>query len=115
LIGRLPVLAHLDPLTKEDLIRIMTEPRNALIRQYKRLFELEGITLHVTDGAIEFIAEKALEYKLGARGLRSICEAVMTDAMYELPSKRESDKFELNVRYAKDKLNKSRLNKLRAA
>lgn len=115
LIGRLPVLAHLDPLTKEDLIRIMTEPRNALIRQYKRLFELEGINLHVTDGAIEFIAEKALEYKLGARGLRSICEAVMTDAMYELPSKRDSDKFELNVRYAKDKLNKSRLNKLRAA
>jgi len=115
LIGRLPVLAHLDPLTKSDLVRIMTEPRNALIRQYKRLFELEGITLHVTDGAIEFIAEKALDYKLGARGLRSICEAIMTDAMYELPSKRETDKFELNVRYAKEKLNKSRLSKLRAA
>lgn len=115
LIGRLPVLAHLDPLTKTDMVRIMTEPRNALVRQYKRLFELEAITLHVTEGAIEFIAEKALEYKLGARGLRSICEAVMTDAMYELPSKRDTDKFELNVRYVKDKLNKSRLNKLRAA
>ncbi|HLF62836.1 MAG TPA: ATP-dependent Clp protease ATP-binding subunit ClpX [Saprospiraceae bacterium] len=115
LIGRLPVLAHLDPLTKTDLVRIMTEPRNALVRQYKRLFELEAVTLHVTEGAIDFIAEKALEYKLGARGLRSICEAVMTDAMYEIPSKRDTDKFELNVRYVKDKLNKSRLNKLRAA
>ncbi len=115
LIGRLPVLAHLDPLTKNDLVRIMTEPRNALVRQYKRLFELEGVALHVTDGAIDFIAEKALEYKLGARGLRSICEAVMTDVMYEMPSKRDIEKFELNVRYAKDKLNKSRLNKLRAA
>jgi ATP-dependent Clp protease ATP-binding subunit ClpX len=115
LIGRLPVLAHLDPLTKSDLIRIMTEPRNALIRQYKRLFELEGIALHMTEGAIDFIAEKALDYKLGARGLRSICEAIMTDAMYELPSKRDTEKFEVTVRYAKDKLNKSRLNKLRAA
>ena len=115
MIGRLPVLAHLDPLTQNDLMRIMTEQRNALIRQYKRLFELEGVNLHVTDGAIDFIAEKALEYKLGARGLRSICEAIMTDAMYEIPSKRDTDKFELNVRYAKDKLNKSRLNKLRAA
>jgi ATP-dependent Clp protease ATP-binding subunit ClpX len=116
LIGRLPVLAHLDPLTRPDMVRIMTEPRNALVRQYKRLFELEGIALHVTEGAIEFIAEKALEYKLGARGLRSICEAVMTDAMYEMPGKREIEKFELNVRYVKDKLNKSRLSsKLRAA
>ncbi len=115
LIGRLPILTHLDPLSKEDLIRIMTEPKNALIRQYKRLFELEGIQLHVTGGAIEFIAETAMEYKLGARGLRSICEAIMTDAMYELPSKRDIDKFELNVRYAKEKLNKSRISKLRAA
>lgn len=115
LIGRLPILAHLDPLTKQDLISIMTEPKNALIRQYKRLFELEGIELHMTEGAIEFIAETALDYKLGARGLRSICEAVMTDAMYELPSKRDTRKFEVNVRYAREKLSKSRISKLRAA
>jgi ATP-dependent Clp protease ATP-binding subunit ClpX len=115
LIGRLPILTHLEPLTKEDLIKIMTEPKNALMRQYTRLFELEGIALHMTAGAIEFIAEKALDYKLGARGLRSICEAIMTDAMYELPSNKDVNKFEVTVRYAKDKLNKSRLNKLRAA
>lgn len=115
LIGRLPVLTHLEPLRKEDLILIMTEPRNALVKQYKRLFELEGIELHITEGAIDFIAEKALEYQLGARGLRSICEAVMTDAMFELPSQKEIDRFELNVRYAREKLNKSKLSKLKAA
>jgi ATP-dependent Clp protease ATP-binding subunit ClpX len=93
----------------------MTEPKNALIRQYKRLFELEGITLNVTDGAVEFIAETAMDYGLGARGLRSICEAIMTDAMFELPSKRDTDKFELNLRYCREKLNKSRISKLRAA
>lgn len=115
LIGRLPVLTHLEPLQKNDLIQIMTEPRNALVKQYKRLFELEGIELHVTKGAIEFIAEKALEYQLGARGLRSICEAIMTDAMFEMPSERNIDRFELNVRYAKEKLSKSKLSKLKAA
>ena len=93
----------------------MTEPRNALIKQYKRLFELEGIELHMTEGAIEFIAEKALEFKLGARGLRSICEAIMTDAMYELPSSTDVETFELTLRYAKGKLDKSKLSKLRAA
>jgi ATP-dependent Clp protease ATP-binding subunit ClpX len=115
LIGRLPVLTYLEPLTKQDLIQIMTEPRNALVKQYKRLFELEGIDLHITSGAIEFIAEKALEYNLGARGLRSICEAIMTDAMFELPSSSDIDKFELNVRYAREKLSRSKLSKLRAA
>lgn len=115
LIGRLPVLTHLEPLTKQDLIQIMTEPRNALVKQYKRLFELEGIELHITSGAIEFIAEKALDYNLGARGLRSICEAIMTDAMFELPSSSDIEKFELNVRYAREKLSRSKLSKLRAA
>lgn len=115
LIGRLPVLTHLTPLTKEDLARIMTEPRNALVKQYKRLFELEGIELHITGGAIEFIAEKALDFKLGARGLRSICEAIMTDAMFDLPSSKDVDHFELDLRYARSKLDKSKLNKLRAA
>ncbi|MDX1477854.1 MAG: ATP-dependent Clp protease ATP-binding subunit ClpX [Saprospiraceae bacterium] len=115
LIGRLPVLTHLEPLSQEDLVRIMTEPRNALVKQYKRLFELEGIKFHITEGAIEFIAEKALEFKLGARGLRSICEAILTDAMFELPSSKDVDHFELNLRYAREKLSKSKLSKLRAA
>ncbi len=86
LIGRLPVLAHLEPLRKEDLALIMTEPKNALIKQYTKLFELEGIKFSMSKDAIEFISEKALEFKLGARGLRSICEAILMDAMYELPS-----------------------------
>jgi ATP-dependent Clp protease ATP-binding subunit ClpX len=115
LIGRLPVLTHLEPLGKKDLKLIMTEPKNALVKQYKRLFELEGIDLHVTDGAIDYIAEKAMEFKLGARGLRSICEAVMTDAMFEFPSRKDVQRFELNMRYVKDKLNKTNLHKLRAA
>ena len=84
LIGRVPVLAHLDPLRKDDLKRILTEPRNALVKQYQKLFELEGIKLSFTDATMDFIAETALEFKLGARGLRSICEAILTDAMYEL-------------------------------
>ena len=115
LIGRLPVLAHLDPLTEEDLKRIMTEPRNALHKQYTRLFELEGIKFDISEDAIRFIAQKALEFKLGARGLRSICEAIMMDAMYELPSEKDVKEFTLDLSYAKEKLNKSKLSKLRAA
>ncbi len=115
LIGRLPVLAHLEPLRKEDLARIMTEPKNALIKQYTKLFELEGIKFSMSKDAIEFISEKALEFKLGARGLRSICEAILMDAMYELPSDKDVKEFELDLTYAKDKLNKSKLSKLRAA
>jgi len=115
LIGRLPVLAHLDPLRKQDLKLIMTEPKNALIKQYGRLFEMEGIKFHMTDGAIDFIAEKALDFKLGARGLRSLCEAVMMDAMYELPSQKDVTEFRLDLPYVKDKLTKTKLSKLRAA
>ncbi len=115
LIGRLPVLAHLDPLRKEDLRLIMTEPKNALIKQYARLFEMEGIKFHMTEGAIDFIAEKALDFKLGARGLRSLCEAVMMDAMYELPSQKDVTEFKLDLTYVKEKLNKTKLSKLRAA
>lgn len=115
LIGRLPVLAHLDPLRKEDLRLIMTEPKNALIKQYARLFEMEGIKFHITDGAADFIAEKALDFKLGARGLRSLCEAVMMDAMYELPSQKEVTEFKLDLTYVKEKLTKTKLSKLRAA
>lgn len=86
LIGRLPVLTHLDPLHKEALKRILTEPKNALVKQYTKLIAMEGVTLKFEDSALDFIVDKAVEYNLGARGLRSICEAIITDAMYELPS-----------------------------
>ena len=116
LIGRLPVLAYLEPLDLEALNRILVEPRNALVKQYKKLFELEGIKLEFTQDAIEFIAEKALDFKLGARGLRSICEAIMTDAMFDLPSTRDVKHFEISRAYAEEKLNRSKISKqLRAA
>lgn len=115
LIGRLPVLTYLDPLDSETLKRILTEPKNALLKQYQRIFEIEGIKLTMTDDCLQYIAEKALEYKLGARGLRSICEAVMTDAMYELPSEKDVKEFVVDANYAKSKLTHSKLNKLRAA
>ncbi|MEM8528297.1 MAG: ATP-dependent Clp protease ATP-binding subunit ClpX [Bacteroidota bacterium] len=107
LIGRLPVLTYLKPLDKEALKRILTEPRNALIKQYQRLFELEGIELEFTEDAIEYVAEKALEFNLGARGLRSICEAVMTDAMFELPSQASIHTFTVSRDYAIEKLDRS--------
>lgn len=115
LVGRLPVLTYLEPLNLETLKRILVEPKNSLVRQYKKLFELEGIELTFTAGAIECIAAKALEFNLGARGLRSICEAIMTDAMFELPSNKEIKSFTLTREYSEDKLNRSKLSKLRAA
>ncbi len=115
LIGRLPVLTYLEPLDKSALSRILTEPKNSLLRQYQKLFELEGIKLTFSKSAIDYVAGKALEYKLGARGLRSICEAIMTDAMFELPSQSELKTFEITGSYAEEKLSKSKLNKLRAA
>lgn len=115
LVGRLPVLGYLEPLDQETLMRIMTEPRNALIKQYKKLFELEGIKLTISDGAIEYVAQKAIEFGLGARGLRSICEAIMMDAMFDLPSKKDVKIFEVDLRYAKSKLDKVQLKKLKAA
>ncbi|MEM1322121.1 MAG: ATP-dependent Clp protease ATP-binding subunit ClpX [Bacteroidota bacterium] len=115
LVGRLPVLTYLEPLGLDALQRILVEPRNAIAKQYKKLFELEGIELSFTKGALEFIAEKALEFKLGARGLRSICEAIMTDAMYELPSQKNIKTFEVTRAYAIEKLSRSKLSKLRAA
>src|SRR5687767_12499297 len=115
LVGRLPVLGYLEPLDEETLRRIMTEPRNALVKQYKKLFELEGIKFSITDGAIEYIATKAIEFGLGARGLRSICEAIMMDAMFDLPSKKDVQLFEVDLRYAKSKLDKVQLKKLKAA
>lgn len=115
LVGRLPVLGYLEPLDKETLIRIMTEPKNALVRQYKKLFELEGVKFTMTEGAIEYIAQKAIEFGLGARGLRSICEAIMMDTMFDLPSNKDIKVFEVDLRFAKSKLDKVKLKKLKAA
>jgi len=115
LIGRLPVLTYLKPLDLKTLKSILTEPRNSLVKQYSRLFELENIELTFTDKALTFIAETALDYKLGARGLRSICEAIMTDAMYELPSQKDVRSFEVDYIYAESKLRKSKLAQLKAA
>jgi len=115
LIGRLPVLAYLEPLNQETLKKILTEPKNALVKQYQKLFELEDIKLSFTQEAMDYIAEKAIEFKLGARGLRSICEAIMTDAMFELPSQPDVKTFEITSAYAKEKLSRSKLAKLRVA
>jgi ATP-dependent Clp protease ATP-binding subunit ClpX len=115
LLGRLPVLTYLDPLDQEALKRIMTVPKNSLLRQYQKLFDLEGIALTFTPEAIDVIAEKALEFKLGARGLRSICEAIMTDAMFELPGQKDIKSFEVTADYALEKLSRSKLNRLKAA
>jgi ATP-dependent Clp protease ATP-binding subunit ClpX len=114
LLGRLPVVTHLDPLDTETLRAILTEPKNALIKQYKRLFELEGIGLTIEDDVLDFMVEKALEYKLGARGLRSICEGILNDAMFELPSSKEKF-FNLDLEYAKRKFDKSKLSLLKVA
>jgi len=115
LIGRLPVLTYLDPLDLPTLQRILAEPRNSLLRQYQKLFALEGIEVTFAADAIEFIAAKALEFNLGARGLRSICEAIMTDAMFELPSTPEVRKLLVDAEYAQEKLSRSKLGQLKAA
>jgi ATP-dependent Clp protease ATP-binding subunit ClpX len=114
LLGRLPVVTHLDPLDKTTLRSILTEPKNSLIRQYKKLFELEGIQLSFDLAVLDFMVDKAVEYKLGARGLRSICESILTDAMFELPSAKE-DKFHLDLEYAQKKFDKSKMNLLKVA
>ncbi len=113
IIGRLPVLTFMNPLDKATLRRILTEPKNALVKQYKKLFAMDDIELHITDGALDFIVDKAVEYKLGARGLRSLCEAVLTDAMFELP---DTDATELKVtkEYTEKALSKSTIKKLKA-
>jgi ATP-dependent Clp protease ATP-binding subunit ClpX len=115
LVGRLPVLAHLDPLSIDTLKSILTEPKNSLLKQYQKLFDLEGVTLTFTPNAIEYIAQTAMEYELGARGLRSICEAIMTDLMFEIPSFDDIREFEVTRSYAREKLSKSKLTLLKAA
>lgn len=114
LIGRFPVITYLNPLDEEALRRILTEPKNALIRQYVKLFEMDGVKLSFDKKALDFITEKAMEYKLGARGLRSICEAIMTDAMFELPSQKEKE-FKVTLSYAKDKFSRSKMSQLKVA
>jgi ATP-dependent Clp protease ATP-binding subunit ClpX len=108
IIGRLPVLTYLDPLDRDALRRILVEPKNSIVKQYCKLFEMDGIKLHFTEEALDFIVDKAVEYKLGARGLRSIVESVMTDAMFEVPSKRVKT-FEVTLDYARSQLDKSHL------
>lgn len=115
LIGRLPVLTYLNPLNADTLRRILTEPKNALIKQYFHLFEMDGVKITFEKGVLDFIVEKAMEFKLGARGLRSICEAIMMDLMFDTPSDASVKEVNLTLRYAKDKLKKSTMNKLKVA
>ncbi|WKN31211.1 ATP-dependent Clp protease ATP-binding subunit ClpX [Porifericola rhodea] len=115
LIGRLPVITHLDPLDTETLKMILTEPKNALTKQYKKLFKMENIEVVFEEDALDYIVEKAMEFKLGARGLRSICEAIITDAMFELPSQKEIKEFTIDRSYAEEKFEKSKFKRLSAA
>jgi ATP-dependent Clp protease ATP-binding subunit ClpX len=114
IIGRLPMLTCLHPLDRKALRSILTEPKNAIIKQYVKLFQIDGIKVTFEEEALEYIVEKAVEFKLGARGLRSICEAIMIDAMFELPS---GDENEINITsdYAKSKVEKVNLQRLKAA
>lgn len=114
LLGRLPVVTYLDPLDKATLKSILTAPKNALIKQYRKLFELEGIDLKIEEEVLEFMVDKAMEYKLGARGLRSICETMLTDAMFELPSSNKKE-FTLSLAYATKKFEHAKMNVLKVA
>ena len=113
IIGRLPVMCHLNPLTKDALRDIMTIPKNALIKQYTRLFEMDDINFSITPGAIDFIVDKAYEFNLGARGLRTLCEAILNDAMFNLPSSGENE-LKITKLYADEKLQKIDLSYLKA-
>jgi ATP-dependent Clp protease ATP-binding subunit ClpX len=114
IIGRLPVLTHMDPLDRDTLRSILTEPKNALIKQYKKLFLMDGVEFTITNDALDYIVDKALEYKLGARGLRSLCEAILTDAMYDLPSSNEKE-LQIDREYVEETLSKNLLKRLEIA
>lgn len=114
LIGRVPVHSHLDPLDEIALRQILTEPKNSIVKQYTELFKLDGIDLKIEKNVFDFIVQKSLEFKLGARGLRSICEAIMLDAMFELPSNTDKE-IKITLRYAKEQLKKSKINTLKVA
>ena len=115
LIGRFPVLSYLQPLDAKSLRRILTEPKNALVRQYVKLFEMDDIELKFDGDVLDFIVEKAIEFKLGARGLRSICEAILTDAMFEIPSNKKEKEFKVTLDYAKAQFEHSKMAKLKVA
>jgi ATP-dependent Clp protease ATP-binding subunit ClpX len=115
LIGRVPVLTHLNPLDKATLRSILSEPKNSLVKQYQKLFEYEGVALIFEPEVLAFIVDKAMEFKLGARGLRSICEAIMMDAMFEIPSGKPLTTLTISLEYALDKFEKSDLRKLKVA
>lgn len=115
LVGRLPVLTYLEPLSREALRSILTEPKNAIIKQYKALFALDGIELEFEESVLDYIVDKAIEFKLGARGLRSICEAIMMDTMYSLPSKKNCNKHSITLPYAKEKIEKAKTLHLKKA
>jgi ATP-dependent Clp protease ATP-binding subunit ClpX len=115
IIGRLPVLTYLNPLNEKALRRILTEPKNAIIKQYEKLFEMDGIKLTWDEKVLNYIVQKAVEFKLGARGLRSICEAIMMDAMFELPAKENPGDINIGIKYAREKLEKANLKRLKAA
>ncbi len=114
LLGRLPVVTYLNPLDKETLRAILTQPKNALVKQYNKLFDLENIELKIEEEVLDFMVEKAMEYKLGARGLRSICESILTDAMFELPST-DIKEFTLTIAYARDKFDHVKMGMLKVA
>lgn len=115
LIGRFPVLSYLEPLDAASLKRILTEPKNAVIKQYVKLFEIDGVSLSFDGAVLDFIVDKAIEFKLGARGLRSICEAILNDAMFEMPSDKTSDNLKITLDYAQKQFSKSKIAKLKAA
>ena len=114
IIGRLPVLTYLNPLHKEALRRILTEPKNAIIKQYEKLFKMDGVKLNFEKKVLDYIVEKALEFKLGARGLRSICEAIMMDVMFDMPSKDDTE-ITITMEYAVEKMGKINIQRLKAA
>lgn len=113
IIGRLPVLTHMNPLDRDALKQILTQPKNAIIKQYKKLFEMDNISFEIEDEALDYIVDKAIDYKLGARGLRSLCESIFIEAMYEMPSS-ESKSLVVDKSYAERHLSFERLSQLKA-
>lgn len=114
IIGRFPVLTHLEPLDRASLKSILTQPKNAIVKQFTRLFAMDGIELEIMDEALDFIVDKSIEFKLGARGLRSILEAILNDDMFETPSS-SITKLTVDLKYAESKFEKSKINELNIA
>jgi ATP-dependent Clp protease ATP-binding subunit ClpX len=114
IIGRLPILTYLEPLDRNALRRILTEPKNSIIKQYVKLFKMDHIELHFTDDVLNYIVDKAIEFKLGARGLRSITETIIMDKMYEMPSTKEK-RLEITTEYARSIIEKANVNRLKSA